>query len=61
MINDLKTIMKIQGISSREHNIAAKLTEMIKSYFRHYFNYTLLNLTFLPLMSTTKFHQLSII
>lgn len=32
MINDLKTIMKIQGISSRERNIAAKLTEMIKPY-----------------------------
>ena len=32
MINDLKTIMKIQGISSREGKIAAKLKEMIEPY-----------------------------
>ncbi|MBQ7700020.1 MAG: M20/M25/M40 family metallo-hydrolase [Clostridia bacterium] len=32
MINDLKTIMRIQGISSREGKIAAKLAEMIKPY-----------------------------
>lgn len=32
MINDLKIIMKIQGISSREDKIADKLTELIMPY-----------------------------
>lgn len=32
MINDLKTIMKIQGVSSREGKIGAKLAELIKPY-----------------------------
>ena len=32
MINELKTIMKIHGIPSREHKIAKKLSEMIKPY-----------------------------
>ena len=32
MINELKEIMKIQGVSSREGKIGAKLAEMVKPY-----------------------------